>query len=365
MSSYEKEINNIFKKAGIEVDSDRIEDVKKIYVQISMDTLNNLNKITLHRSGNKIELGDVFLLKNLLNDRMMGGGDYINQLAGSLDMSPSPASVSPEYVNMKPEVKNLPTLTGGITNDLCAGHPTQCRAELLTQTQQGFTTQTGGFREYIKSLKKINEENIVGFLNIDKHGRYYSKGGASLSEDTFDQIINNTLAFDISEQAKKPLQAIIENEVVNQLNNYYTNQENTENQSTESSENDSQNIMEGGSSKSIENYQQEGGVDILSQINNLKSNFMKQLEKLRNIEDNEQSGGYSLSNSSLYNDILSMKQSIHNNINNLNQMKNQHEYSNQTGGAFSHIVDPKTKRKIPVRSLLGETIINMYKNYLS
>ena len=442
MSSYEKEIRSIIEKAGIPVNKNTIENVKKMYLQISMDTLNNLNKITLHRGGNKIELGDLFLFKSLLNDKLMMGGNYLVQYGAS-----SPDNMNHNHANPPPNV------TGGVTNKMCAGEPSQCSSEIVP-VQAG-----GGFKQYIKSLKKIKKnKNIFGFLNYDGKNRFYTQCGGSLSDDNFEKIIENTLAFDISDDTKKPLKSIIENEVVNQLVSYYSR----ENDSVENDSNDnetkqqtdlSEDEQQGGEQESEEqedseqedseqegdeqedreqedreqeDREQEGGeqedreqeseeenreveledeeaeeeneevelreeeseeqedreqeddsnydlknlqyggeIDVISQIDNLKSNFMKQLDRLKSIENTNQSGGFDLGTNQLYNDILSMKNHIRKNINNLDSMKQRHNSDNQTGGSFSHILDPKTKKKVPVNSLLGESIINMYKNYLN
>ena len=419
MSSYEKEIRSIIEKAGIPVNKNTIENVKKMYLQISMDTLNNLNKITLHRGGNKIELGDLFLFKSLLNDKLMMGGNYLVQYGAS-----NPDNMNHNHVNPPPNV------TGGVTNIMCAGEPSQCSSEIIP-VQAG-----GGFRQYIKSLKKIkNNKNIFGFLNYDGKNRFYTQCGGSLSNDNFEKIIENTLAFDLSDDTKKPLKSIIENEVVNQLVSYYSNDNETQqqtdlNENEESSENEQErgeqeseeqeggeqedreqedreqedseqedseqedSEQEGGeqedreqeseeenrevesegeeseelednSNYDLKNLQYGGEIDVISQIDNLKSNFMKQLDRLKSIENTNQSGGFDLGSNQLYNDILSMKNHIRKNISNLDSMKQRHNSDNQTGGSFSHILDPKTKKKVPVNSLLGESIINMYKNYLN
>ena len=147
MSSYEKEISSIIEKAGIPVNKNTIENVKKMYLQISMDTLNNLNKITLHRGGNKIELGDLFLFKSLLNDKLMMGGNYIVQYGASSHDSMNHNHVIPSS-----------NVTGGVTNKICAGEISQCSSEIIPN-QAG-----AGFKQYIKSLKKIkNNKNILDF----------------------------------------------------------------------------------------------------------------------------------------------------------------------------------------------------------
>lgn len=150
-------MRDLLEKADIIPNNKNINKTEEVYLNITKDTINNLNKLKNHRNSEKILDIDINLYRNLLNDKLMQGGNY----------------------------------TG-----YCDGQPSQCSAGSLDSC-----SQSGGYL--------IMENNL----------NYYIQNGSSLNDTQFNDLLNR-FNVKIDKKNIDALRQIIENDVVNQVQTF-------------------------------------------------------------------------------------------------------------------------------------------------
>ena len=193
----DKYIRNLLRRGDINLADYSIYDkVKNLYLNVLNDAVQNVNKITFHRKGNKVTESDMYLMANLKNQNMTGG-NYI----GYCDSNPGQC--------MDVITSNQ---CGGNLQSYCDGHPTQC----------GDVTQKGGFMAFCDG-----HPSQCG--DTGQSGGYYDlRGGDNknrgiVSKKDFEKLVNKESMYEFSKKALTKLQQFVENDVVEYLNDQKEN----------------------------------------------------------------------------------------------------------------------------------------------
>tara|TARA_B100000963_G_scaffold346874_1_gene352599 strand:+ start:493 stop:1269 length:777 start_codon:yes stop_codon:yes gene_type:complete len=198
----DKYIRNLLKRSDINLADYAVYDkIKNLYVNVLNNAIDNANKFTFHRRGNKVTESDMYLMENIRNNNMFGG-NYI----GYCDSNPG-------------QCMDIITSNqcGGSDTQFCDGHPTQC----------GDVTQKGGFAAFCDGHPtQCGDTSQKGGFFEFKGGNINNKSRGVLNKKDFEKLVNQQSMYEFSKKALKKLQQFIENEVVEYLNEQKDKQEN-------------------------------------------------------------------------------------------------------------------------------------------
>lgn len=198
----DKYIRNLLRRSDINLADYQVYDkVKNLYMNVLNDAVQNVNKITFHRRGNKVTESDMYLMENL-NSQNMFGGNYI----GYCDSNPGQCM---DIINN--------SQCGGDASKFCDGHPSQC----------GDVSQQGGFMAFCDGHPSQcgNVSQKGGFIEL-RGGNLNNRTRGVVNKKDFENLTNKESKYQFSKKALKKLQQFVENEVVEYLNNQKENQDN-------------------------------------------------------------------------------------------------------------------------------------------